>query len=683
MSAKKCHFNPEWQSSSDFKNWLLPSSKSSNEAYCKLCQKTFSLSNMGLSAVKNHLKGDKHIKMMGHQKSNILQFMTPSSTSSSTKSLATVSSDAPVTTPTFSSPNDQQVIKKSDLAPYIMKDEVTRAEVQWCMFSVKNNLSNRTAAAAVDLFKVMLSNDDVVNQMKLGRDKVAYTIVHGIAPYIKKELDCSVTKQPFFVVCFDESLNKVSQRGQMDVHLRFWQDNKVVTRFYTSEFLGHATADNLVFAFNSALQSLDMTKVLQIGLDGPNVNLKALRLIQEDLSQTSESKILDIGTCSLHVVDGALRAGDKEGHTIMSFLRSCYYVFKDLPSRRADYLRFSNNDNAKLPPKFCSTRWVENATVATRCLEILPYLHAYVSGISKEKREPDSQSYKTMKQMLSDPLLPAKLSFFVSVVGDMEWFLKMFQTDSPMLPFLYEQLEILLNTLMKRVVKPSILEEYGSGFQRAKLILDGNHLLDPSQIAIGYGAKTAIKGVKSSKEQILQFMKQCRQFLVTVLKKLQIRCPLRHKFVRGCASLDPAIMSLSDNTERTKLLDDSLTYLVETKWLEGTEADRVKSQYDAICSRPTFKEQCIAFNKASDRLDIFFCSLVFESSDTKDLQKFIRMVLCLSHGQASVERGFSLNKDLLVENQKEESLIAQRLCKDYLHYQNDGKHFQYNTFSLI
>jgi len=32
----------------------------------------------------------------------------------------------------------------------------------------------------------------------------------------------------------------------------------------------------------------------------------------------------------------------------------------------------------------------------------------------------------------------------------------------------------------------------------------------------------------------------------------------------------------------------------------------------------------------------------------------------LSHGNASVERGFSVNKDCLVENLHEESLIAQR-----------------------
>ena len=42
------------------------------------------------------------------------------------------------------------------------------------------------------------------------------------------------------------------------------------------------------------------------------------------------------------------------------------------------------------------------------------------------------------------------------------------------------------------------------------------------------------------------------------------------------------------------------------------------------------------------------------------------MVLILSHGQASVERGFSINRQVMVENLKERSFIAQRTIHDHL-----------------
>ena len=42
-----------------------------------------------------------------------------------------------------------------------------------------------------------------------------------------------------------------------------------------------------------------------------------------------------------------------------------------------------------------------------------------------------------------------------------------------------------------------------------------------------------------------------------------------------------------------------------------------------------------------------------------------RKILLLSHGQASVERGFSVNKEILLENMLEHILKAQRTISDH------------------
>lgn len=42
----------------------------------------------------------------------------------------------------------------------------------------------------------------------------------------------------------------------------------------------------------------------------------------------------------------------------------------------------------------------------------------------------------------------------------------------------------------------------------------------------------------------------------------------------------------------------------------------------------------------------------------------MKLLSCLSHGNAAVERGFSVNKECLVENLKEDSLVAQRVVHD-------------------
>ena len=41
-----------------------------------------------------------------------------------------------------------------------------------------------------------------------------------------------------------------------------------------------------------------------------------------------------------------------------------------------------------------------------------------------------------------------------------------------------------------------------------------------------------------------------------------------------------------------------------------------------------------------------------------------KMLLTMSHGQASVERGYSVNKDLLIENLHEKTVVALRPVHD-------------------
>lgn len=50
----------------------------------------------------------------------------------------------------------------------------------------------------------------------------------------------------------------------------------------------------------------------------------------------------------------------------------------------------------------------------------------------------------------------------------------------------------------------------------------------------------------------------------------------------------------------------------------------------------------------------------------QELFQVAQLLLVLSHGQALVERGFSVNKELEIENLANQSLVVQRLVCDYL-----------------
>ena len=79
----------------------------------------------------------------------------------------------------------------------------------------------------------------------------------------------------------------------------------------TLKFLGHTRSNDLVKAFNDGFNKLDLTKLVQISMDGPNSNptflseMKKLRIEDELASR------IDIGSCNLHAIHGAFKTGSE------------------------------------------------------------------------------------------------------------------------------------------------------------------------------------------------------------------------------------------------------------------------------------------------------------------------------------------------------------------------------------
>ena len=120
----------------------------------------------------------------------------------------------------------------------------------------------------------MFSCSDVAHQFSLGKTKVCYMILYGIAPYCKAELLGQINSSPQFSFSFDESLNTALQKCQMDINMRFFNNttNMVVTRYLDSKFLERPNADNLFTCIHESISGLSESKFLQLSMDGPSVN---------------------------------------------------------------------------------------------------------------------------------------------------------------------------------------------------------------------------------------------------------------------------------------------------------------------------------------------------------------------------------------------------------------------------
>ena len=109
--------------------------------------------------------------------------------------------------------------------------------------------------------------------------------------------------------------------------VRFQRADKVVTRYFGSQFLGSAKAEDILQPLKADIAGLNSRKLIQIAMDGPNMNLKFHKLFVEDPKKV-DPDLIDIGTCSLHVVDGALQTGIKKSTLELDqLLTSLWWLF--------------------------------------------------------------------------------------------------------------------------------------------------------------------------------------------------------------------------------------------------------------------------------------------------------------------------------------------------------------------
>ena len=60
----------------------------------------------------------------------------------------------------------------------------------------------------------------------------------------------------------------------------------------------HTTNKDLVVEFNKSVDIINLSKIIQISMDGPSVNLKFLQeLVKHREELEIEEKMIDIGTC--------------------------------------------------------------------------------------------------------------------------------------------------------------------------------------------------------------------------------------------------------------------------------------------------------------------------------------------------------------------------------------------------
>ena len=85
----------------------------------------------------------------------------------------------------------------------------------------------------------------------------------------------------------------------------------------------------------------------------------------------------------------------------------------------------------------------------------------YWESLRKSKR-PKNTSYEILTKHYKDPLVPMKLQFFAFVVSIFQPYLVIFQTNSPMIPFIFSELGQIFNQLLRLVFRKDAIDQAGA-----------------------------------------------------------------------------------------------------------------------------------------------------------------------------------------------------------------------------
>ena len=178
--------------------------------------------------------------------------------------------------------------------------------------------------------------------------------------------------------------------------------------------------------------------------------------------------------------------------------------------------------------------------------------------------------------------------------------------------------------------------------------------------------KAVKDSVGVSEKQVLEFRLQCKTFLIELLQKLLTKCPASYSLARNLSALNSREMA-SNVDHCISRFKKVVTQLVSVRRIKESDCDAIIQEYTSFLDNiPAFgSEKFSNFNFSTDRLDELF-STYMNTHPYQKLFKVAQLLLVLSHGQASVERGFSVDKELEVENLANQSLVAQCLVCDHI-----------------
>ena len=336
--------------------------------------------------------------------------------------------------------------------------------------------------------------------------------------------------------------------------------------------------------FEEVTNKLAPEKLHQISMDGPKVNLKFYKEVEAKYTESFYHSL------SVHSVHGAVKSGvESTSWGIKGILKGGFNLLHDLPAHSEDFQVVTKSN--LYPLYFCATRWVENKCVADRMVEVWPNIKKVMKfwkSLPKYK-QPTCKSYSKNSDAVIDLFTEAKIIFFSFICSIVEPYLKKYQCEKPIVPFMYVDLRSIATNLLQLIAKPEVLEKCKTVGHLAEINLDGKgNLLPINKAEQGFGVHGLLNNL--SKQDIItidetkKLGKEVQCFVVSTLKKTFDRNPFTCEFFRYCAVLNPVVLDSREQKSCHKYFKLLLNEHIKQNILSPSKCDAAVIDFTNFCS---------------------------------------------------------------------------------------------------
>ena len=560
---------------------------------------------------------------------------------------------------------------------------VFEAECLWAFKVAEEDWSFSSCDNIKALFQRMFAGE-VCEKFSIAHTKMSYIVRHGLSEVLLTELVDDVNNSIETMTLLLDETTTAQVKKHCDFLVRFWseKEDQVVTRYLTSTFFAHTSADELQKMVLSILEScaISIDKFANLSTDGPNINKGLHRRLDQRLKEDLHHGLLSFNPCVLHKVHTGFHNGLLQyGKDLENLAFDLHAWFKIAPCKREDFMQvavdFQNEAifsvfqrNEALFYRHVECRWLTLVPALQKVEERWNQAKKYFLDFlpSTKKFATTTQQNKRYKKIVdcfnNEKAFLVQLAFVIDVSTVFFKFLLEFQSEGPKVHTIYQSMKEMLLVLMRRFVRAEAVNGVSGKELQILDVKRQQNQLKLNDIDIGAKATRLLQELspfdqKKVREDMLKFFVSCATFL-------QRKLPLDNMILVAASCLHPDSRKMQKTVRQIEYLAKMFPHVIEE-----ASISQMKDEWKIYQAEDDNK----IVVDTKERVDHYWRKIFRITSSSGapkyvTLPKLVKSVLSLQNSNADVEMSLSDNKNTCTKdrvNLLPETLIGLRRMKEY------------------